>query len=731
MRQWPERGARRITRGIAGAIAVTGGAGGWPRPSLLLAPFHRARDALIAERERWALWSPAFFGMGIGVYLALPVEPDWRVLAIGCAVVAAMTLLSFRYSRGGAALWLLPLCIICFGGTLIAWKTERIAAPVLDRPQAFWGLSGLVTRVEPFPEGARVRLEHLAAGNARDALPHAVRVKLKRGAVPMVGDWIALNAKLSPPPEPSFPGAYDFARVAWFDQLGGVGFSLSDWRVVEPRVEPGLGQGAWIALGRFRADLSARIKENLPGREGAIMAALLTGDRAGVPDTVMEDLRRSGLAHLLAISGLHIGMVAFLIFGAVRLGLAMIEPLARDYPIKKWAAIAAFLAGGGYLLLAGATVPTQRAFLMTGFVLLAVLVDRQAISMRLVAVAAGIVLLISPDSLVGASFQLSFAAVVALVAVYESYRFGGGSNPRERSWAGRIAFYFGAVALTTLIAGAATAPFALYHFGRVAHYGLLANVLAIPIVTFWIMPLGLFSLLLMPFGWEAALLVPAGMGVELVLGAAEWVAQMPGAVGHLPQMPDWGLACVVIGGLWAAIWRLRWRYLGLFPMALGVFSPQLSPGPIAILHASGEQAAIVWDGRLWVERIRRDRFAQSVWSEKFGMEIGGDWRDLTGIRDGPIRCDPLGCVLTLSLDDGRAGTVLAFTADPRAMREDCRQAALTRLPIQPHPATCRETIALGPATLKRNGAHALYWSAQDGLMVETVRARRGDRPWVR
>lgn len=695
----------------------------------LTALIQNAWCGFLAERDRWALWSPVFFGVGIAGYFALPVEPSLKVLVGVCLLAFTVLLLLLRFSGGQAALIVFPVCAVLFGASLTAWKTDRVAAPVLERGQVFWGLNGLVTRVEPFPDGARIRLELISASNAGSDLPFAVRIKLKRGEAPHVGEWISLNAKLSPPPAPSYPGAYDFARVAWFDQLGGVGFSLSDWSTAPARMDPGFFSASWVEIERLRADLSQRIRIALPGNEGAIMAALLTGDRAGVPEEVMEDLRQSGLAHLLAISGLHIGMVAFLVFAVVRTGLASIERLARDWPIKKWAAGAAILAAGAYLLLAGATVPTQRAFMMTGFVLLAVLCDRQAISMRLVAVAAAFVLILSPESLVGASFQLSFAAVIALVAVYESYRFGG-ENPKERTWHGRILFYLAAVCLTTVIAGAATAPFALYHFGRVAHYGLLANLLAIPVVTFWIMPLGLLSLMLIPFGAEGSTLYLAGLGVEAILSTADWVANLPGAVGTQPQMPVWGLGSIAIGGLWCAIWRRKWRYLGCLPILIGLLSPQFRDGPIAILHESGSQAAIVWDGRLWVENARRDRFSQGVWQEKTGLVIAGDWQDLAQIRDGPVRCDPLGCVFTLALEDARQSIVLAFPSDPRALREDCRQSDLLRAPVQPHPATCLEPISLGPARLKREGVHAVFGSPE-GLILKTVRAARGERPWVR
>ncbi|MDF1748639.1 MAG: ComEC/Rec2 family competence protein [Alphaproteobacteria bacterium] len=693
------------------------------------------RDALAvtlaAERERWALWTPVFFGMGIAVYFALPVETPLIGLVVGTGIAGLLVLLTHWMGAARlAGVFIFPLFAI-LGLTFVTWTTNRVAAPILERVQVYPGMSGLVTEVETFPDGARIRLESLDLGwrGRGRPTPEAVRVKLRSGAYPRIGDRVSLMARLSPPPRPSYPGAYDFARIAWFDRLGAVGFSLSDWKTVPRISNTGWWEVGLIAIEQMRMDISRGLKSALPGIQGGVMAALLTGDRAAVPEPVLEDLRQSGLAHLLAISGLHIGMVALIVFATLRLLMALRESWARDYPIKKWAAFGAMVASFGYLLLSGATVPTQRAFLMTGIVLVAVLTDRQAISMRLVAFAAMVVLLIAPDGLIGPSFQLSFAAVIALVAVYESYRFGAGERERVRGWVSKIGFYMAAVCLTTLIAGTATAPFAIHHFGRIAHYSVLANLLAIPIVTFWVMPLGLLSLLAMPLGLEAWPMTAAGYGIETVLQIAHWVATLPGAIGQLPPMTGWGLTCVTLGGLWVAIWRQRWRFLGVPFVLAGLTSPLTQPIPLVLLHETTDQAAIVWQGKLWVESTRRDKFTLSVWAEKTALPIGGNWKDLMALRETPLHCDPLGCILNIQLQDGRAGTI-AFTRDPRAVAEDCLFADVTRLPIVPHPSLCRERPAITPADLYRQGVHVIY-DGQPHLVVKTVEAARGHRPWTK
>ena len=258
-----------------------------------------------------------------------------------------------------------------------------------------------------------------------------------------------------------------------------------------------------------------------------------------------------GLAHLLSISGLHIGLVAGILLFGLRAGLALIPPLALRIPTKKVAAIAALAATGGYVLLAGAPVPAQRAFVMTAIVMVAILTDRSALTMRLIAWAAAAVALVRPEAVLGASFQMSFAAVTALIATHEALAKKRSRGPR--TLASRVTRELAAVALTSFIAGTATAPFAAYHFHRLADYGVLANLVAVPITGFWVMPLAILAFALMPFGLEGWALVPMGWGIEAIIVVAQWVAALPGAAVQVPAMPSAALAVVVVGGLWVRL----------------------------------------------------------------------------------------------------------------------------------------------------------------------------------
>ena len=321
---------------------------------------------------------------------------------------------------------------------------------------------------------------------------------------------MTLRAIVAPPPAPAAPGAFDFQRRAYFIGLGGVGFALGPATVTAKG-----GGGAFdtlaLAVARLRQNISRVVMASIDGPPGTVAAALMTGQRAAIPPSVMDAFRDSGLAHLLAISGLHIGLVAGIIFIALRGVLALVPTLALAHPIKKWAAATAIAGAFAFTVVAGATVPTQRAFLMIGLVLMAVLFDRRGLSMRLVAWAALVILVLSPESLLGASFQLSFAAVIALIAAYEALRERRryGDDRGATIWQ-RALLYVGGVALTTLIAGSVTAPFAVYHFNRFAAFGLAANLIAVPVTALWIMPWAVAAFLLMPFGLEVFALTPMG-----------------------------------------------------------------------------------------------------------------------------------------------------------------------------------------------------------------------------
>ena len=542
------------------------------------------------------------------------------------------------------------------------------------------------------------------------------------------GRWLGVRAVLRPPPPPSAPGAYDFQRRAWFAGLGAVGYALGTPRAapVPPGAETG-GLRRWLA--GLRQDIAERVRAALEGETGAVAAALLTGKRGAIPSMVLEAMRGSGLAHLLAISGLHIGLVAGIVFFGARAALALVPALALRMPIKKWAAAAALLAAFYYLFLAGATVPTQRAFLMIGRMLLAVLTDRTAITMRPVALAAVVVLALAPEALLSASFQMSFAAVIGLVAGYEALapRFRAwrraGDGLRAGGWrAARL--YLSGVAITTMIATVATAPFAIYHFNRLAAYGLAANLFAVPITGLWIMPWGLLACLVLPLGAEGVALVPMGWGIDAVVTIARTVSGWPGAVRVVPALPTVGLVLIAFGGLWLCLWRRPWRLLGVVALAAGFAAIALARPPDVLVTGDAKLVGVrAQDGGYMLSSRRAARFSAERWLARAGERDALAWPASGASPDGRLRCDTLGCIYR---KDGRR---LALILDSRAIPEDCHTAEVVLATVPIRPACPVPNHVLDRFDLWREGAHAI-WIDAGGVRIETVAGWRGTRPWV-
>lgn len=673
----------------------------------------------LAERERWMLWLPVVLGCGIGGYFLLKAEPPFWVGGAGLGAAIGLAVLLHR-SLNGRLLALL-VCAFALGFAAAQYRSQTAGTLFLDRQIGPVIVEGHLVRIEQRPGDRRLTLEPTRIGRlSPDEMPRRVRMVV-RSEIPDIalGDRIRLRAVLRPPPGPSAPGAFDFQRHAYFEGIGGVGYAIGDVL----RLAEGKPAGFWVAIDGLRRTITERIRAILPGETGAMAAALLTGDRSGLSEQTLETMRDSGLAHLLAISGLHMGLVAGTVFFTLRFLMALSPALALNRPIKKWAALAALVASFVYLLLAGATVPTQRAFLMTGLVLVAVLIDRVAISLRLIAWAAAFILLLAPEVMLGPSFQMSFAAVLLLVAFYEANRerfaaFRAGAGPLRRG----CLYLFGLVA-TSVLATAGTLPFAAYHFNQVALYGVLANMAAVPLTAFWIMPWGVLALLLLPFGLEGLALAPMGLGIDGVLAVGAWISALPGAVLAVPAMTAAALLAVSLGGLWLALWQRAWRFAGIVPVMAGLAMPWIAPQPLLLVDGEAKLVALRGTNGLAFSSVRAASFTAENWLQRAGQE----WRIAmprpgSGGRDG-IACDGLGCI-------GEVGRLkVAIIRDPQALAEDCRSAdiVVALVPIRQRCPSAR--LVVDRFDLWRHGAHALY--LEDGVLrLDSVGADRGIRPWA-
>jgi len=644
------------------------------------------QELLEAERDRWILWLPVALAIGVGLYFSLPAEPrPW--FGAAAPVLAVVPPLLLR-RRSWAPLLLLP-AVVAAGFGAAQLRSRLVAAPVLAQPTGMIRLLGRVTAVEPIGHGQRVVLERLTGAPPAVRRLARVRLRLRADYGLRPGQTVLLRASLMPPPAPPAPSGYDFARDAWFRQLGAVGYATGRPQIIADDA------GDWaLRLGRLRQALSRRIIGAIDGAGfapgiGVIAAALITGQRGPVPPPLLQAYRDAGLAHILVIAGMHLSMVAGLVLVALRLLLAAIPPLALRVPIHKWTAAGALLVTFGYLLISGAPVPTERAFIMNAALLLAILLDRQPVSLRSISLAATLVLLAQPEALVGASFQLSFAAVYGLISGYETLApWLARWRQVARSWWQTPLLYAGGILLTTQIAGGATAFYSLFHFNRYAVYSLLGNVLAVPLVGFWVMPAALLGFCLLPvgldgWGWQAM-----ASGLTQVTRIAWWVSHLPGATLSLPSMPTLSLVLFSLGAAWLLLWRQRWRLFGLPLMAGSLALAALQRPPDLLVDSRLRVVAIrESDGRLHQYPGRGDASLRQAWAHLAGE--GEQLPPATG--SAALDCRDQGC------DIVAAGRAIWLPIDRQDWQHD--------------------------------GTHAIWLRNDAPPRVLSVAEWQGDRPW--
>jgi competence protein ComEC len=686
-------------------------------------------EKLEAERRALACWLVAAFGSGIAFYFAAPTEPP-LALGLAWATIAAFAAWRMRRARLIVACLLLAVLACGLGFAVGEVRARLVAAPVLSRAFGPTLIEGTVRDIAQEESRTRITLGiHHIRGLTKERQPVRARVTFYGDPPPELapGAKVRARVRLMPPPGPAAPDAYDFARTAWFQRIGAVGLAFGPPAVVSPKAQSGVWESMRLPVERLRSVIGERVRARLEGDVGAVATTLINGDRAVLGDDVTFAFRASGLQHILSISGLHFTMVAFGIFGALRLLFAAIEPLALRYNTKKWAAAAALVGGFLYLLISGAAIPATRAFLMLTIVLLAVLVDRRALTMRNVAIAAGVILLFNPEYLLSVSFQMSFAAVMALIAAFEARRLVQRDvimqdfRPHRR-----VIRYAGALALSSVVAMAATAPFAAYHFHNFYGYGLPANMLALPVLGALVMPAATLSLVLMPLGMEGPALAVMGFGIDLILEVARGVSRWPGAVLLLRAMPSEALLLVALGGFWLCIWQTRWRRWGLAPIALGLAIAVAAKSPDLIVDDDAKSVASRGeDGSLVLLRGRASHYTGTVWLSRDADKRAQPALDTPRIKARPLnlQCDALGC--TYRLRDGR---LLALSDTTASLAEDCRQAdiVIARVPLR-RPCTT-PTVVIDRFALWRFGAHEV-WLSPSKIKIRHAQQARGARFW--
>ncbi|WOI55037.1 ComEC/Rec2 family competence protein [Palleronia sp. LCG004] len=663
--------------------------------------------ALDAQRGDLVLWVPVCLGIGIGLYFALPVEPSRTAwIALGSALAAAFIAL-------GLGAWRWPifagLFLVMAGLALAGIRNHQVAGPVLDW-RYYGAVEGRVIEIDrsasdmPRLTLDRVVLERVSA----DRTPHRVRISL-HGAQdwldPHPGQRIMVTAHLSQPQGPVEPGGFDFQRMAWFEGLGAVGYARTPALLVAEG-------GSARPIGRLRTAISAYVLSILPGEAGAFAAAITTGDRSAMGAGTLEALRASNLAHLLAISGLHMGLLTGVAFAALRMALVLVPGLALTRPVKKYAALGALAAGAFYLALSGGNVATQRAFIMAAVMLIAICLDRRAVTLRAVAVSATIVLLLRPEAVTEPGFQMSFAATTALVAVFRLFRDRG---PVRRSrWLAPIV----GVLMSSAIAGAATAPYGAAHFNQVSHYGLLANMLAVPLMGAVVMPAALLAACLAPLGLAWIGLWIMKPAVDWIMFVAHRVADLPHSVSHVPSAPPAFLPVFTLGMLFLILWRGRGRWAGAGVAAIAATIWVLADRPDILIAPSGGLVGVLREEGRALTKARGDGFAARVWLENDGNTPDQESAAARMNVDGG----------TAIVDHGglELVQVMGRGASERAV-EFCRRADIVV-------TTTDADLAGGPClmlnapTLRRTGALSIRVD-RNAARLTSARIVSGRRPW--
>lgn len=587
--------------------------------------WHNLQEMFFKERSRWFMWIPVLFGLGIGMYFVLGSEPSrWLVLV---AIELILILAYFWRGNSGRLLALLIAFIVIAGFADIQLKALYFNQNAKLATDDTLYLSGKVVAVDSNYKGnPRFVLEDMKNFDGEKIIGKYKLTMTNPKNKVVMGECVELVASITPLPKPVMVGGYQMDRKLFFEGIDALGYVSSSALPVECEKLNSWGLKFQMLVQNLRTKIVARINAVLPADEAGITAAIVAGERGGINQKIIQNYRDSGLAHFLSISGLHMSMIAGIMFFLVRLLTALIAPISKRYNSKKIAAIFAILMSAVYLLISGAEIPSQRAFIMTFVVLLGVLFNRQAISMRMIALAGLLVLIISPEALISASFQMSFAAVVVLIAFYERYasslyHFMHGSGDKDMAFPVRIVkillVYILGLIISDLVASVATLPFAIYHFNRIAIYTTLANALAGPIIGFVIMPFVLIALLLMPLGLDYIPLELVGWGIKYVNEITASVASMPHAGYQVMAMPFWGLMLIVFGGLWVCIWNEKWRSWGIIAIIIGILSIFLVKSPDIVIDKNEEVFAVkANNGELLILPSRGNYYIKNVFLEK-------------------------------------------------------------------------------------------------------------------
>ena len=669
-------------------------------------------DGLLAQRGGLIGWVPVCLGIGIGVYFSLQFEPSRTDLTWVCGIAAVFYVISRKMTASVSPLFI-AVALVFAGFGAAQWHSAAVAEPVLDF-RYYGPIQGRVIDIDRSASDApRLTLDQVVlARMAPGRTPTRARVSVHAEQVIThyePGDTLIMTGHLSPPAGPAEPGGFDFQRHAWFMGLGAVGYTRTPVLRLDAPATP-----SWsMRIFAMRMRISTAVQNAIPGQTGGFAAAIMTGDRSAMAQDTLANLRAANLAHLLAISGLHMGLLTGFIFATVRYCLAFNRTISLWYPTKKIAALCALVVGAFYLALSGGNVATERAFIMVAVMFVAVLLDRRALTLRAVAMAAIVVLVRAPDALMGPGFQMSFAATTALVVVFGALR--RFNLTRWPKWTRGIL----SVVMSSLIAGLATAPFAAAHFNQISHFGLIANLLSVPLMGVVVMPAAVLAVCLAPIGLSQIGFWVMAQGLRWILMVADKVAHWDGAVGHVVAPGPSVLPLMAIGLLWAVLWQGRLRWLGTLCVATAIIMWTQAGRPAVLVADSGALVGVMGPSGRALSKPTGDSFVAQIWLENDGAPVD---QAVAASRDGYSRD---GRVVSMDVGGWQIVQVAGKTALAQLSGCDGADVLISNQADEEQ----RPCLVFDINTLRSTGALAFTLDDDGSLVITTAHGVAGQRPW--
>lgn len=661
------------------------------------------------EAESLFYWIPVAIGLGIIFFFQLPFDPDPNI-----AIAATISTILITYLlRKFYIPYTIALAILFFvlGYSAAQYRAISLDAPkIKEKIEDIW-IEANISEITYFDNGRRLILENI---DSDDLLSYETPLKIRvntRSDVSsfQIGDRVLLKASLMPPPEPMIPNGFDFSYYLYFKQIGAIGFAKSRIILLDENTKNSFEN----YVNKLRKAIADRISSQIENPFAAIANGMMVGDASQINKDDFDIIRVSGIAHIIAISGMHIVCVVGMVFFATRFLLTRFSDFALRYNVKKVSALIAIIFSFIYLLISGSPVSAQRAFVMSSLVLSAIVFDRNSTPMRSIAISAIIILLITPEALMGASLQMSFAACVALIASYEvstkffAHKFG-------RSFIAKSTIYITSVTFSTLVAGAATAPFIIYHFNQFSTYSILANILCVPLSDFFIMPFGMISMLLMPVGLDFITLKPMEWGLIAMFNYAKYISELPNASFFIPSFTSYGMSFVIVGGLVLCFLSTRLRYAGLIAIVIGFTTLKDVRKPDIAIDKSGKFFVIKDEkDNLYFSAKRIPKFAKGAWMQNLGIN---DFQTINELNS----CDENSCYIS------NANSKSAYVVFGEVQHQ-CKDADVV-LNLSNQEYKCSNSKVIKKADLIEKGGH-LIWLLKDGIKIKTVLENRPKRIW--